>query len=304
MIDRYGIHLGPLYIRFYGIIIMLGVVIAAILANRRAAKYGQDPERVWDILTWAVIGGVLGARLWHILTPPPSLVAQGIDTMYYLTHPLEALAIWNGGLGIVGAVAGGALALYIYVRANHLSFLTWMDIIAPGLILAQAIGRWGNFINQELYGAPTNLPWAVYIDEAHRLPQFADVAYYHPTFLYESILNLIGMGLLIWLGNRYFTKLKPGDLFLVYLIYYPIVRFFMEMLRLDSSTVGGLNANQAFMVIVMVLAAITLFVRHGSFHRRSSRPSSLCLKSKRKKRVTNGEVKTHTVLCGLHLSVC
>lgn len=265
MFDRYGIHLGPLYIRFYGIIIMLGVIIAATLANRRAAKYGQDPERVWDILTWAVIGGVLGARLWHILTPPPSLVAQGIDTMYYLTHPLEALAIWNGGLGIVGAVAGGALALFIYVRSNHLSFLTWTDIIAPGLILAQAIGRWGNFINQELYGGPTNLPWAVYIDETHRLPQFADVAYYHPTFLYESILNLIGMGLLIWLGNRYFTKMKPGDLFLVYLIYYPIVRFFMEMLRLDSSTVGGLNANQAFMVVVMVAAAITLFVRHRFF---------------------------------------
>jgi phosphatidylglycerol:prolipoprotein diacylglycerol transferase len=262
MFDRYGIHLGPLYIRFYGIIIMFGVVMAAMLSTRRAAKYGQDPERVWDILTWVVIGGVLGARLWHILTPPPSLVAQGIDTWYYLTHPLEALAIWNGGLGIVGAVVGGALALFIYVRKTHLNFWTWVDIIAPGLILAQAIGRWGNFINQELYGAPTNLPWAVYIDEAHRLPEFANVGYYHPTFLYESILNLIGMALLLWISNRYFDRLKPGDVFLVYLIYYPIVRIFMEMLRLDSSTVGGLNANQALMVVVAIIAAAALFIRH------------------------------------------
>ena len=140
--------------------------------------------------------------------------------------------------------------------------MTWVDIIAPGLILAQAIGRWGNFANQELYGAPSDLPWALYIDPAHRLAQFADVAYYHPTFLYESLLNLIGMGLLIWIGNRYFEKLKPGDLFLVYLIYYPIVRILMEMLRLDSSTVGGLNANQAVMIVILIAAILTLAYRH------------------------------------------
>jgi phosphatidylglycerol---prolipoprotein diacylglyceryl transferase len=262
-LDRYGIHLGTLlYIRFYGIIIMAGVVVAAYMAARRAPKYGQDPERVWDMVTWAVIGGVIGARLWHILTPSPSLVAQGITTMYYLTHPLEALAIWNGGLGIVGAVAGGALAVFIYLRSKKLSFLIWVDILAPGLILAQAIGRWGNFINQELYGAPTTLPWGLYIDPAHRLPQFADVAYYHPTFFYESLLNLIGMGLLIWLGTRYFEKLKPGDLFLVYLVYYPIVRILMEALRLDSSTVEGLNVNQALMVVVLLASAATLAFRH------------------------------------------
>jgi phosphatidylglycerol---prolipoprotein diacylglyceryl transferase len=262
MFDRYGIHLGPLYVRFYGIIIMFGVVVAAYLGSKRARKYGQDPERIWDMVTWAVIGGVLGARIWHILTPPPSLVAQGIDTWYYLTHPLDALSIWNGGLGIVGAVVGGGLAIFIYVRKNKLSFLTWVDIIAPGLLLAQAMGRWGNFINQELYGAPTNLPWAIYIDEAHRYPGFLDQAYYHPTFLYESILNLIGMGLLLWVSNRFFDRLYKGDVFLIYLIYYPIVRILMEMLRLDSSTVAGFNANQALMVVVAVLSALTLVVRH------------------------------------------
>ncbi len=188
-IDRYGILIGSFKIYFYGIIIMSGVIAAAYVAYKRAPKYGQDPERVWDMVTWAVIAGVIGARLWHILTPSPSLVAQGITTLYYLTHPLDAIDIRNGGLGIVGAVAGGALAIFIYLRRNKASFLTWVDIIAPGLIMAQAIGRWGNFVNQELYGAPTNLPWALFIDPSHRLPQFADVAYYHPTFLYECLLK-------------------------------------------------------------------------------------------------------------------
>ncbi len=261
-IDRYGILIGSFKIYFYGIIIMSGVIAAAYVAYKRAPKYGQDPERVWDMVTWAVIAGVIGARLWHILTPSPSLVAQGITTLYYLTHPLDAIDIRNGGLGIVGAVAGGALAIFIYLRRNKASFLTWVDIIAPGLIMAQAIGRWGNFVNQELYGAPTNLPWALFIDPSHRLPQFADVAYYHPTFLYECLLNLIGMGLLIWISNRYFEQLKPGDIFLVYLIYYPIVRILMEMLRLDSSTVAGFNANQALMVVVALGSAAVLALRH------------------------------------------
>lgn len=262
MIDGTGITIFNFKIYFYGIIIMFGVVLAAYLSYRRASKYGQDPERVWDMVTWVIIAGILGARLWHILTPSPSLVAQGIDTWYYLTHPLDALDIRRGGLGIVGGVAGGALAAFIYLRRNGLSFATWVDIIAPGLILAQGIGRWGNFVNQELYGAPTTLPWGLYIDEAHRLPAFMDQAYYHPTFLYESILNLIGMALIIWLGNRFFEKLKPGDLFLVYLIYYPIVRIFMEMLRLDSSTVAGLNANQFPMIFVAAAAGLFLAYRH------------------------------------------
>jgi phosphatidylglycerol:prolipoprotein diacylglycerol transferase len=261
-IDRYGILIGTFKIYFYGIIIMSGVIAGAYLAYKRAARYGENPERVWDIVTWVVIAGVIGARIWHILTPSPSLQAQGITTLFYLTHPLDAIDIRNGGLGIVGAVAGGALALFFYLRRNRASFLTWVDIIAPGLILAQAIGRWGNFVNQELYGAPTNLPWALFVDPLHRLPQYADVAYYHPTFLYECLLNLIGMGLLIWISNRYFEKLKPGDIFLVYLIYYSIVRILMEMLRLDSSTVAGLNANQAFMVVVALASVVVLVVRH------------------------------------------
>ncbi len=268
-IDRIGIHFSDvIVIHWYALIIMTGVVVAAIMSNRRARKYGQDPEAVWDILTWVVIAGILGARIWHILTPSPALVAQGVTTEYYLTHPLAMLEIWNGGLGIPGAVIGGAIALAIYARVKKLSFLTWVDIVAPGLIVAQAIGRWGNFMNQELYGRPTTFvfPFGLnYIDPAHRLPGYENFAYYQPTFLYESLLDVGIMVLLFWMERRFWEKLKAGDIFLVYLIGYPIVRIFMETLRLDSSMVFGLNANQAFMIVVLILASLTLFIRHRYF---------------------------------------
>jgi phosphatidylglycerol:prolipoprotein diacylglycerol transferase len=262
LVDRYGIHFGVFTLHFYGLLIMGGVVAAAFLAQRRAKQLGQDPERIWDMLTWLLIAGVVGARLWHILTPPPSMVEQGITAYYYLTHPLDALAIWRGGLGIPGAVIGGALALFIYVRRNKLSFSIWLDIIAPGLVLAQAIGRWGNFVNQELYGAPSNLPWAIFIDPAHRLPELAEIGTYHPLFLYESIWNVATMVFLVWLGKRFRAGLKPGDIFLAYLICYPVGRFTLEFLRLDSSRVGGININQMFMAVLVVFSAGFLLWRH------------------------------------------
>ncbi len=272
-IDRYGILIGDTrIIYFYAILIMIGVVVAAFLSARRAPKYNQNPEYVWDILTWAIIAGVIGARLWHVFTPSPSLVAQGITPEYYLTHPLELINTRLGGLGIPGAVIGGALALWIFCRIKKLSFTTWVDIIAPGLILAQAIGRWGNFVNQELYGAPTNLPWAIYIDPAHRLPGFEQYSYYHPTFLYESILNVGVMFLILFVERRFWGRLKSGDLFLVYLIGYPIVRILMETLRLDSSQVAGLNANQTVMIVVLILAAGTLVLRHTLFRKPAATP--------------------------------
>jgi len=257
-----GFNIGPLPIRFYGVILMLGALAAAWLAEREAKRRGYDGELVWDGLVWVLVGGIIGARLWHIFTPPPSMVAQGITTKFYLTHPLDALAIWNGGLGIPGAVIGGLIALYLFSRRRQLNFAVWADITAPALALGQAIGRWGNFVNQELYGKPTNLPWAIRIDPAHRLPGYENIAYYHPVFLYESLWNLANMGLLLWLGRRYQDRLKSGDLFLVYLIVYPIGRFFLEFLRLDSSQVAGLNANQTLMLIVLVLSSAVLIWRH------------------------------------------
>lgn len=257
-----GISIGNFEIKFYGIIIMLGALLAAFLSARQAKKRGINPDFVWDMMPWLLIGGIIGARLWHIFTPSESLVAQGIDTHYYLTHPLDALNIRNGGLGIPGAVMGGALALWIYSRIKKTSFAMWTDIIAPGLALAQAIGRWGNFLNQELYGGPTDLPWAIFIDPVNRLPQYMDQAYYHPMFLYESLWNLFNMGLLLFLGSKYQKKLINGDIFLVYLFVYPIGRFLLEFMRLDPSNIGGINANQTTMAVIAILAMTGLIIKH------------------------------------------
>jgi phosphatidylglycerol---prolipoprotein diacylglyceryl transferase len=270
MID--GFPIGPLYIRFYGIILMLGTVAGAWLATREARRRGYDPEIVWDLLIYLIIGGVLGARLWHILTPPPSSIEQGITTYFYLTHPLDALAIWRGGLGIFGGVIGGAIALYFYTRKYKLNFAEWTDIAVPGVALGQAIGRFGNFFNQELYGAPTNLPWKLYIDPAHRLSGFEDVEYFHPLFAYESILSLANMFFLLWIARTYEGRLKRGDLLLTYLITYPVIRFGLDFLRLDASRVAGVNANQTAMAVVAVLAAAALVWRHRQTSSATAKP--------------------------------
>lgn len=254
-----GFPLGPIYIRFYGIILMLGALAGAWLATREAKRRGHEPEIVWDLLTYLLIGGIIGARIWHILTPPPS---SGITAGWYLTHPLDALAIWKGGLGIPGAIIGGAIVLFFYTRRYKLSFAEWADIAAPSLALGQGIGRWGNFFNQELYGAPTNLPWKIFIDPAHRLAGYQDVEYYHPLFLYESVWNFGNMFLLLWISRRFADRLKSGDIFLIYLVIYPVGRFLLDFLRLDASMVSGININQTLMAVVAVLASATLYLRH------------------------------------------
>ncbi len=257
-----GIKIGPLTLNFYGLLIMLGVILAAILSTYEAKRKKQNPDVILDSLTWIVLGGVIGARLWHIFTPPASMVAQGITTQYYLTHPLAAIAIWRGGLGLPGAVAGGTLAFYFYAKKRGLKFGLWTDIFAPGLALGQSIGRWGNFINQEVYGSPTDLPWAIKIDPQHRLPEFMAYETYHPLFLYESIFNFLNMVFLLWISRKFEDKLKNGDVFLTYLVSYPTFRFFMEFLRLDNSYVGGINANQTLMIVIAVAALGALIWRH------------------------------------------
>jgi len=258
-----GFHIGPLFIRFYGILIMLGAVLAGWIASREAKRRNLNSELVWDMFPWLIIGGIIGARIWHILTPPASMVEQGITAWYYLTHPLDALAIWKGGLGIPGAVIGGAIALYIYCRKYKYSFGLWTDIIAPGLALAQVVGRIGNYINQEVYGAPTDLPWAITIDRPYRLPEYIDQATYHPLFAYEGIYNLINMAVLIWVGRKFGDRLKNGDIFLLYLIIYPVGRFFLEFLRLDPSPVAGININQTIMAVIAICSTVFLIYRHS-----------------------------------------
>ncbi|PKO16870.1 MAG: prolipoprotein diacylglyceryl transferase [Chloroflexi bacterium HGW-Chloroflexi-10] len=260
-----GFYIGPLFIHFYGVIIMFGAVLAAWLSTKEAKRRGLDPELVWDLMPWLLILGIVGARIWHILTPPASMVEMGITTQYYLTHPLDALNVRNGGLGIPGGVMGGALALFLYVRKKKMSFGMWVDIIAPGLALAQAVGRWGNFVNQELYGAPTDLPWAIFIAPTKRLPEYIDQAYYHPMFLYESLWNLLIMIVLLVMGRKLKNWLLRGDIFLFYLVLYPAARFLLEFIRLDPSNLGGLNANQTLMGIIVILSVVGLVVRHTVF---------------------------------------
>lgn len=257
-------------IRWYGIILMLGAVAGSWLATKSAKQRGHDPEIVWDLLTYLLVGGIVGARLWHVFTPPPSQLVLDQATGE-LVNPyfaggaiqiLDILSVWKGGLGIPGAVIGGAAVLYFYTKKRGLRFAEWADIAAPSLPLGQAIGRWGNFFNQELYGAPTNLPWAIRIDEAHRVPGYEQFEYYHPLFLYESILNLANMFFLLWLSRRYADRLKNGDIFLTYLVTYPLIRFFLDFLRLDASLVGGININQTVMAVVAACAGAALFLRH------------------------------------------
>jgi len=257
-----GFQIGPIFVRYYGIILMLGALAGAWLAVRGTQRRGQDPELVWDGLVWVLIGGILGARLWHVLTPTPADIAVGLTTKYYLTHPLDAINIRSGGLGIPGAIIGGMFALYLFCHKRKTSFAMWVDIAAPGLALGQAIGRWGNFINQELYGPPTDLPWGIYIEPQYRLPGFQEFERFHPLFLYESLWNLMNMGVLLWVERKFQNKLKTGDLLFIYLIIYPVGRFLLEFIRLNSAEIAGINANQTVMLVVAVASAAVLFVRH------------------------------------------
>lgn len=249
-------------IYYYGILITLGVVAAALLGSAEARRRGFNQDYLWDALFWVVLAGIVGARLWHIFTPPPSMVEQGITTQYYLTHPLDAVNIRSGGLGIPGAVIGGGIALWFYCRRKKISFLTWADIVAPGVALAQAIGRWGNYFNQEVYGLPTSLPWKIFIDPLHRVPGYENFEYFHPLFLYESLWNLLNMAVLLVIGRRFKEWLKPGDIFFFYIISYAVGRFALEFLRLDSAQVGGINFNQTFMVVIAIIMGALVFWNH------------------------------------------
>lgn len=261
-------------IRYYGIIIVLAMLVAATVAARLAKRDGRDPDHIWGALTWAIIPAIVGARLWFVLFPPASGVAQGMDTGWYLQNffNLEngAIAIWSGGLSIFGAVLGGMLGAYIYMRRNNLPFAPWLDIAAVGLPLGQAIGRWANFINQELYGVPTELPWGLTIDAAHRVAPYRSLVEYpletrfHPLFLYESLWSLLFFIILLNLFLRYRNRLPQGDIFLIYLLQYAFIRFLLEGIRVEVTYVPGtqINLSQVFMGIVFLIALAVLAYRH------------------------------------------
>lgn len=259
MFDAYGIHLGPLYIHFYALILGLGIFAGTWFVARRAKQFGIAADIVWDALSWAFVPGILGARLYHVLTPTP---ASGITTQYYLEHPLEILAIWNGGLGIYGAIIGGALGLWLYTRRYHLSLRRLLDLAVPGILIAQAIGRWGNFVNQELYGAPSTLPWAIPISPEHRVAGYEQYSTFQPLFLYESIWNLISLGIILQIERHFRERLRDGDLMAIYLMFYATGRFLLDFVRLDSNGIGPLTTAQWLSATIFVVAGVILFVRH------------------------------------------
>jgi phosphatidylglycerol:prolipoprotein diacylglycerol transferase len=261
------IQLGPLSIHWYGIIMVTAIFVGAWVASRYVTRKGQDGNRVWDMLLWVLIPALLGARLYFVFIQSP----RGPNGLgHYLAYPLDILAVWKGGIHIYGAFIFGGIALLLYMRARKLPPLIYLDAVGLALPLAQAIGRLGNFINQELYGPPTTLPWGLRIDPAHRVLPYNNLITYpesvrfHPLFLYEMVWNLIGFTLIFWISRRFEKQLREGDIFLMYVIWYPLGRFFIEFLRTDSWFFPGTPFNVVHFIsaIVIVTAAIVLFLRH------------------------------------------
>ena len=249
-------HLGPLPIRAYALCIIAGIVVAIWLTQRRWKARGGDPDDVVTIALWAVPFGIVGGRLYHVITDPELYFLPGRD-------PIRAFYIWDGGLGIWGAVALGAVGAWIGCRRHGVNVLDFGDALAPGLVLAQAVGRWGNYFNQELYGRPTTLPWALRIDPAHRPADTAAIGLYHPTFLYESLWNIAVAVLLLWVDRRF--AVSRGRLFALYVAAYTLGRGAIEALRVDHANhVLGLRLNDWTSLIVFVAAVTVLcWPRHS-----------------------------------------
>jgi phosphatidylglycerol---prolipoprotein diacylglyceryl transferase len=256
-----GVDLGPLLLRWNGLLLALGIAFGALLAALESIRRYQDAEIIYYLFVPVTISGWIGARLWHVFTPPLSSVQLGLTTSHYLSNPLDILAFWIGGFGIPGAILGAMIALFVIARKEGLPFLGMADVLAPGIALTHVIGRLGNYFNQELYGLPTNLPWAIFIQPENRLIGYAQVEFYHPLFAYEALLNVGCVVLLLWLARgRFADRLKSGDLFLVYLSYYSLIRFLLEALRLDIALVNNINVNQLFFAILFIFA-IGVFTR-------------------------------------------
>lgn len=266
-VDPVIFTIGPLSLRWYGLLIVAGIMLAAWVGARYVERKGQNPDDMWDLLLWVLIPGLIGARLYYVFIQSPR-GPEGLQ--YYLDNPWTILQIWSGGIHIFGGFIFGGLALLFYARWRRLNLPVFLDGLGLGLPLGQAVGRWANFINQELYGPPTTLPWGLHIDPEHRIAPYDNLQLYpestnfHPLFLYESLWNFIGFGLLFWISRRFEERLLPGDIILLYLIWYPLGRFCIEFIRTDSWFFPGtpFNAVHVLSALAVIGSIILLIVRH------------------------------------------
>jgi prolipoprotein diacylglyceryl transferase len=237
------IDLGPLTIHMYGLMLLAGIVACVWLTGYRWTKWGGDWDLVFRVAIWGVAAGIVGARIYHDITSSSELP----DKWY------GPFAVWQGGLGVWGGILLGTLVGAWVVRRSGNSVRLFMDAVAPGLLLAQAIGRWGNWWNQELFGKPTTLPWGLKIDPEHRPTNHLAQATYHPTFLYEFVYDLAGVGMLLWVDSRF--RLRRPALFALYVSYYTFGRMFEELLRIDPSHhIAGMRLNFWVSLIVFILS--------------------------------------------------
>ena len=257
--------IGPFALSYHGLLIALGIAVGTWLTGRELAKKGYDGALALGSLFLVVPLGLVGARLYHVLT----------EYHRYTRNPFpKVLEGWEGGLGIYGAVAGGFLGLLLFSWYRGISPLAFADAAAPGLVLGQAIGRWGNYFNQELFGRPSDLPWAIGIAPENRPTEFADATSFHPTFLYESLWDVLVCLALLWVARRFSERLKGGDVFVLYVSLYSVGRFLVETLRIDEAFVVG-SSIRGNLLVSGVLAlgfALVLVLRHLRALQKRSEP--------------------------------
>lgn len=254
-----ALEAGPLAFSYHGLFIALGIVVGTWLTGRDLARRGHDGAIALDSLFFTIPPGIVGARLYHVVT----------EYERYAGRPSSALQIWDGGLAIYGAVAGGFVGLVIFCWFRGVSPLAFADAAAPGLVLGQAVGRWGNYFNQELFGLPSDLPWAIRIAPEHRPAQYADDTSFHPAFLYEALWDVLVCLALLWVARRFARYLKEGDVFLLYIGLYSVGRFLVETLRVDPAFMIGdaIRGNLLVSGVLALVAASILFLRHRSGRR-------------------------------------
>lgn len=287
MIDPVIFTIGNFSLRWYGVIVMVGVIVGSLMVESALKRRGEDPESIWDALVWWVsfgptiktpIGnfrlglplgvlpvGIIGARLWYVLN------ATLGGSRVYIDDPSTIYRVWEGGLHIYGGLVFGAVTLLLFLRSRKLDPWLFLDAAGPALLVGQAIGRIANFINQELYGPPTTLPWGIPIEPVHRLPQYSNLSQYpfettrfHPTFAYEMLWNFAAAGFLIWLWRRYEKELKPGTIFAGWLILAGVGRVWIEFFRPDQPKIGslGISYSAVFAGLMAIFGALLLMIRY------------------------------------------